>query len=86
LNLSRQVAEDAREHFGSIAFETVVPRNIRLAEAPSYGKPILSYDIGSVGAAAYMSVAKEFMKRMETFDSGTASTTDDQSLATHAVA
>ena len=86
LNLSRQVAEDARGHFGSIAFETVVPRNIRLAEAPSYGKPILSYDIGSVGAAAYMSVAKEFMKRMETFDSGKANATDDQPLATHAVA
>ena len=69
LNLSRQVAEDAREHFGALAFDTVVPRNIRLAEAPSYGKPILSYDIASVGAAAYMSVAKEFMSRMETFDS-----------------
>jgi chromosome partitioning protein len=86
LNLSRQVAEDAREHFGSIAFETVVPRNIRLAEAPSYGKPILSYDIGSVGAAAYMAVAKEFMQKMETSDSIRSNPTDDQSLETQAVA
>ena len=86
LNLSRQVAEDAREHFGPVAFETVVPRNIRLAEAPSYGKPILSYDIASVGAAAYMAVAKEFMARMETFDSRGTGTTDDPALTTQAVA
>jgi chromosome partitioning protein len=69
LNLSRQVAEDAREHFGNLVFGTVIPRNIRLAEAPSYGKPILLYDIASVGASSYLAVAKEFMARMETFDS-----------------
>jgi chromosome partitioning protein len=86
LNLSRQVAEDARKHFGSLAFRTVIPRNIRLAEAPSYGKPILSYDIASVGAAAYMAVAKELMARMETFDSSGLSATDDPPLATTAVA
>jgi chromosome partitioning protein len=66
LNLSRQVAEDAREHFGELVFKTVIPRNIRLAEAPSYGKPILLYDISSVGASSYMAVAKELMERMET--------------------
>jgi chromosome partitioning protein len=66
LNLSRQVADDAREHFGDLVFKTVIPRNIRLAEAPSYGKPILLYDISSVGASSYMAVAKELMERSET--------------------
>jgi chromosome partitioning protein len=66
LNLSRQVADDARAHFGHLVFQTVIPRNIRLAEAPSYGKPILHYDIASVGASSYMSVAKEVMTRTET--------------------
>jgi chromosome partitioning protein len=63
LNLSRQVAAEAREYFGTEVFETVVPRNIRLAEAPSFGKPIILYDVSSVGAKAYMSVAKELMSR-----------------------
>ncbi len=63
LNLSRQVAADAREYFGDMVFETVIPRNVRLAEAPSFGKPIILYDIGSVGAKAYMSVARELMTR-----------------------
>jgi chromosome partitioning protein len=66
LNLSRQVADDAREHFGELVFKTVIPRNIRLAEAPSFGKPILLYDITSVGASSYMAVAKELMERSET--------------------
>ena len=63
LNLSRQVATDAREYFNEMVFETVIPRNVRLAEAPSFGKPIILYDIGSVGAKAYMSVARELMAR-----------------------
>ena len=63
LNLSRQVVADAREHFGDRVFDTVVPRNIRLAEAPSFGKPIVLYDIASVGAQAYMAVAKELLQR-----------------------
>jgi chromosome partitioning protein len=66
LNLSKNVAEDARAHFGELVFKTSIPRNIRLAEAPSYGKPILLYDISSVGASSYMTVAKEVMERMET--------------------
>ena len=86
LNLSRQVAEDAREHFGSLVFNTVIPRNIRLAEAPSFGKPILLYDISSVGASAYMSVTKELMARMETLDSTPSLKTDDPSLASSAAA
>ena len=65
LNLSRQVADDAREHFGDLVFQAVIPRNIRLAEAPSFGKPILLYDITSVGASSYLAVAKELMARTE---------------------
>jgi chromosome partitioning protein len=63
LNLSRQVADEAREYFGTQVFETVIPRNVRLAEAPSFGKPIILYDVASVGAQAYMNVAKELMGR-----------------------
>ncbi len=63
LNLSRQVAADAREYFGHQVYETVIPRNIRLAEAPSFGKPIIVYDVASVGAQSYMSVAKELLTR-----------------------
>jgi chromosome partitioning protein len=63
LNLSRQVAADAREYFGPKVFQSVIPRNIRLAEAPSFGKPIILYDVASVGAQAYMSVARELIER-----------------------
>lgn len=63
LNLSRQVAADAREYFGPQVFQSVVPRNVRLAEAPSFGKPILLYDVASIGAQAYMSIARELMER-----------------------
>jgi len=63
LNLSRQVAEDAKEYFGPKVFETVIPRNVRLAEAPSFGKPILLYDVASVGAKCYMTLAREFLER-----------------------
>jgi chromosome partitioning protein len=63
LNLSRQVAADAREYFGAQVFDTVVPRNVRLAEAPSFGKPIVLYDVQSIGAQAYIAVAHELMHR-----------------------
>jgi chromosome partitioning protein len=63
LNLSRQVAADAREYFGSKVFESVIPRNVRLAEAPSFGKPIIIYDVASIGAQAYMNVARELLIR-----------------------
>lgn len=62
LNLSRQVAADAREYFGAKVFRAVVPRNVRLAEAPSFGKPILLYDVASVGAVAYLQLAKELLQ------------------------
>ncbi|MGH7585860.1 MAG: ParA family protein, partial [Gemmatimonadales bacterium] len=63
LNLCRQVAADAREYFGAKVFRTVIPRNVRLAEAPSFGKPILLYDAQSVGAKSYLAVGQELAKR-----------------------
>lgn len=61
-NLSRQVAADLHSFFGSQVFKTVIPRNVRLAEAPSHGKPILFYDIHSKGADSYMQLAKEVVE------------------------
>jgi len=65
LNLCRQVAKDAREHFGATLFRTAIPRNVRLAEAPSFGKSILMYDVQSVGARTYLAVAQELLRRIE---------------------
>lgn len=65
LNLCRQVAEDAKEYFGGKVFLTPIPRNVRLAEAPSFGKPILLYDVQSIGAKSYLAVAQELMRRVE---------------------
>jgi len=62
-NLSRDVAEEIRRHFGAKVFETIVPRNIRLAEAPSHGLPIFKYDIKSRGAEAYLALAREYLRR-----------------------
>src|SRR5438067_10212446 len=60
-NLSSAVATDLRDFYGQQVFETVIPRNVRLAEAPSYGKPIILYDIRSRGAESYLQLAKEIM-------------------------
>jgi hypothetical protein len=68
LNLCRQVAEDAKEYFGAKVFATPIPRNVRLAEAPSFGKPILLYDAQSVGAKSYLAVAEELLRRLEHSD------------------
>jgi chromosome partitioning protein len=65
LNLCRQVAEDATEYFGPKVFGTPIPRNVRLAEAPSFGKPILLYDVQSVGAKSYLAVGQELLLRVE---------------------
>lgn len=62
-NLSRQVEEEVRTHFGDKVFTTVIPRNVRLSEAPSHGRPIILYDITSRGAAAYLELAKELLQR-----------------------
>src|SRR4029453_3782997 len=65
LNLCRQVSEDAKEYFAAKGFATAIPRNVRLAEAPSFGKPILLYDVQSVGAKSYLSVAQDLVRRLE---------------------
>ncbi len=62
-NLSRQVSEEIRTHFPKETFEAVIPRNVRLSEAPSHGKPILLYDITSRGATSYLELAKEIIQR-----------------------
>jgi chromosome partitioning protein len=62
-NLSRQVGEEVRAHFGDTVFTTIIPRNVRLSEAPSHGRPIILYDIASRGATAYLELAKEVIQR-----------------------
>ncbi len=60
-NLSHQVAQEIRTHFKDKVFETTIPRNIRLSEAPSHGKPVLLYDIHSKGAESYLNLAREIL-------------------------
>jgi chromosome partitioning protein len=62
-NLTRQVAEEVRSHFPSRVFETVIPRNVRLGESPSFGKPVILYDIQSKGCQSYLRLAREYLDR-----------------------
>ena len=62
LRLANQVVEEVRKHFGHLVFETVIPRNTRLSEAPSFGKPVLLHDAASSGAENYLNLAKEFLR------------------------
>lgn len=64
-NLAHQVVEEVRKHFADKVFKTVIPRTVRLSEAPSFGKPIIHYDKHSAGATAYTALAKEFLKRQD---------------------
>jgi chromosome partitioning protein len=64
-NLAQQVAEEVRSVFGELVFHSVVPRNVRLAEAPSFGRPIHAYDLRSKGAQAYLELGREFLARTE---------------------
>lgn len=64
-NLSHQVAQEVRNHFKDKVFATMIPRNIRLSEAPSHGKPVLLYDIHSKGAESYLNLAKEILANGE---------------------
>jgi chromosome partitioning protein len=61
-NLSHQVAEDAEAHFKELVFNTIIPRNVRLGESPSFGKPILLYDAASIGSRSYFALAQELMQ------------------------
>ena len=65
-NLTRQVATDLKEFFGNEVFQTIIPRSVRLAEAPSFGKPILNYDPRSRGAESYIKLAKEILDHEQT--------------------
>lgn len=62
-DLSAQVAADVREHFGDTVYATVIPRNVRVSEAPSFGKPVLLYDLQCSGAQAYLNLAKEVVRQ-----------------------
>ena len=62
-NLATQVMDDVRSHMGDKVFKTVIPRNVRISEAPSYGKPALLYDINCAGSQAYLQLAAEVLKR-----------------------
>jgi len=62
-NISHQVSEEVRKHFGPLVFDTVIPRNVRLSESPSFGKPIILYDADSRGAESYLSLAREVLNR-----------------------
>ena len=62
-NLSSQVASDVRSYFGDVVYDTIIPRNVRVSEAPSHGKPILVYDMQCSGAKAYLNLASEVLKR-----------------------
>jgi chromosome partitioning protein len=66
MNLARQVADEVRNHFGEKVYKSIIPRNVRLGEAPSFGKPIILYDIRSKGSEAYVNLAKEVIQRAET--------------------
>jgi len=62
-NLSHHVEQEVRAHFGEEVFEAVIPRSVKLSEAPSHGKPVILYDISSAGAAAYMELARQLIRR-----------------------
>lgn len=62
-NLAHQVSDEVKNHFGEKLFKTVIPRNVKLSEAPSHGKPVLLYDIESKGARSYLEVTKEIIER-----------------------
>jgi len=70
VNLSRQVADEVRAYFGEKVYRSVIPRNVRLGEAPSFGKPIILYDIRSRGSEAYLALAREFIQRAENHHPG----------------
>jgi len=77
-SLHKQVCDEIRTHFSDKVFETIIPRNVKLSESPSFGKPIILYDIESKGSEAYLSLAKEvILKEREIVDAG-----DSENVAT----
>ena len=65
-NLSGSVESEVRDHFGEIVYNTVIPRNVRVSEAPSFGKPVLLYDTACAGSQAYIHLASEVLRREQT--------------------
>lgn len=85
-NLAQQVTQELKRHFGDKLLETIIPRNIRLAEAPSYGKPALLYDVRSRGAESYIRLAKEIMQRRMNSAASTAATEASKEASNAAIA
>ena len=77
-NLTQQVIEDVRNHFQAKVFQMVIPRSVKISEAPSFGKPIALYDPHSRGAKCYEEIAKEFLERFSTAGSGLKYDTDSE--------
>ena len=69
-NLSGQVMEDVRETLGDLVYDTTIPRNVRISEAPSFGKPVLLYDIKCAGSQAYLQLASELIQREKALRTG----------------
>ena len=65
LRLSNQVVEEVQKHFSNMVFETIIQRNVKLGEAPSFGESIINYDVGSKGASNYLSLAREIIQKNE---------------------
>jgi chromosome partitioning protein len=82
LKLAQQVSEEARQYFGGRVFRTAIPRNVRLAEAPSFGQPTLLYDVTSSGAHAYLSLAQEVILRSPMMEVDGHQVEDEQSVLT----
>ena len=86
LNLSRQVAAEVRRYFGTRVFRTLVQRNVRVAEAPSFGKPVVLFDATCVGAQNYLSLASELIARLQDLDKESGQKSDAPSLVTNGTA
>jgi chromosome partitioning protein len=69
-NLSGQVVADVRQFMGNKVYETIIPRNVRVSEAPSYGKPVLVYDLKCIGSEAYLRLATEIIQREKALKAG----------------
>lgn len=83
-NLARQVADDVRKNFVGPVFKAVIPRNVRLSEAPSFGKPILLYDVGSRGCQSYIDLAREMLERAGLAEPAEADDDDDVGYGSYA--
>ena len=70
LRLSNQVVDEVKKHFGKMVFKTIIQRNIRLSEAPSYGEDIITYDASSKGAKSYLSLGGEIIKKTKVLNHG----------------